>query len=168
LTDNTPESWFIEVLNPSSGSWRLDFTDPKTGNVWKSDEINANGSASHVRYRIQGFFTSGSRSGSNIDVERTMLDAEGNETTVTADAQKYVYKVMLHRRIDGYSFTNYSTATYGTIASTITVFPPNSERGTMSSKPLGGEFVLKCPDEDGVFHSTNKRSINEWDVGLQL
>ena len=133
---NVAEKWFIEVKNPSSGQYRLDFTDPKTNEVWKSDAINANGSASHVFYKIRGFFTSGSRSGSEINVELTMYDAQDAVTTNSADATKYVYEVRLWRRIDGYSFTNSNTATYGNIASTITIKAPNSADGVQSSAPL--------------------------------
>ena len=146
----------------------MSFTDPKTNTVWNSDKINANASASHLFYRIRWFFRDRRRYSADPDVVRVMYNADGEETTSTSEAQKYVYEIRLRKRITGYSFTNYSTTTFGSIASTITVFPPNSDRGTQSSAPLAGRFILKCPDEDGVFQVTPSRGMTEWEQGVQV
>ena len=137
----------------------MDFTDPKTGDVWKSEAISANGSAWHVYSLIKGFFTHWQRWGSDINVDRVMYDADNAVTENSDDAVKYVYNVELKKRIDGYSFTAYNTATYGNIASTITINPPNGASGTQSSMPLAGNFQVKCPDENGVFHTSREMDI---------
>ena len=146
----------------------MDLTDPKTGNVWKSDAIDANASSNDMFWKIRGFFTDGNRAGSEIDVVRTMQDKDGKDTTDSGAATKYTYTVRLWKRIDGYSFTAYNTATFGNIASTIKINPPNSSKGKKSSTPLSGNFVLSCPDDKGVMHKLSEKDINEWEQGVQV
>lgn len=58
-----------------------------------------------------------------------MYDSNGDVTTTTSSATKYVYTVKLVKRIDGYSFTAATVLPVGTISSTITLIGPYATGG---------------------------------------
>lgn len=78
-----------------------------------------------------------------------MYDSTGAVTSDATKAKKYVYTITLMKRITGFSFTSFAILPYGSISSVITVMPPYGAGGIASSKPLGGYFVIKCPDPNG-------------------
>lgn len=166
--ENIPEQWTITINNPGTGKFKLSMKSPKETTSWLSGEITANTSADGMRSGLIGFYNNGARANSNIAVTRTMYDAGGLETTVLADAKKFIYKVKVVRRITGYSFTAVSVLPIGTISSQITVQKPSDAGGIASSPPMSGKFTIQCQDKAGTVHTSQVIDYNQWDEGIRV
>jgi hypothetical protein len=128
--ENTPETWTLEILNPSStGTFKLSMKSPKQTTAFITDAIACNVVSGTLESRLNAFFNSSARAGSVCKVTRTMYDANGAVTTTTASAKKYVYTIKLVKRIDGFSFTAATVLPVGTITSTVTVNGPYATGG---------------------------------------
>ena len=145
-TNTVAEKWSLTVVNPSSGSYVLALQSPKETTVWKSAAILCNEPSNTFGGKIAAFFQGHTRAHGNMAVDFKMYDASDAVTTNTANAKKYVYTVTLMKRITSTSFTSFQIIPVGSISSTVTVQTPYGTNGIKSSKPLGGSFVIKCPD----------------------
>ena len=95
-----------------------------------------------------------------MQVNLDMYDSANVKTTVVANAKKYVYTIILMKRINGVSFSSYTVVPYGSITSTVTVMPPYGASGIKSSAPLSGFFVITCPDPSGKIFKTRPKGYN--------
>lgn len=75
---------------------------------------------------------------------KTYYDADDLEVAEgDAGITKVIFTLKLQLRIDGFSFDSAQVANIDS-ASVVTVTPPSL--GIQSTAPLGGRFVIKCPD----------------------
>ena len=158
--NNVAEQWTISVTNPSSGQYKLGLKSPKETTTWISDSIPCNTNAEGLKYKIGGFFSSNTRTSSDISVSLVMYDAANAVTTSTASAKKYVYTIKLKRRITGFSFTAATVYPVGTITSTVTVVKPSDPTGIASSAPLAGNFIVSCTDKSGIIQKSPPINYN--------
>ena len=148
---NVPEQWTLTIANPGTGKFKLSLRSPLESKDWESGEIACNSSADTMKWALYGFFADWQRAGSDITVTLAMFDAKGLATTVVANATKYVYTVILMRRISGYSFTKATVSPVGdTFTSVVSIVKPSDAGGVASSAPLSGEFLIQCLDDKGV------------------
>ena len=122
---------------------------------WKTEEIEDDCSASTLRERIKGYFSS--RWGSDITVVKVDYDDMDVETTDSALVVKSVYTVTLLKRINGPSFAS-AAILQDVVAATITIDVPFQN----SSPPLSGSFIITCPDEQGNSLPTHEFDYTEW------
>jgi hypothetical protein len=90
-----------------------------------------------------------------------MFDSSDQETTTSSDSVKHIYSVRVKKLIDQASFS--SANVIGTVSSTISIAKIQD-----SSTPLGGNFKITCPDENGNNWSTGEFSYNHWIEGLDF
>lgn len=88
----------------------------------------------------------------NIDVNLTMYDVNGTETTEEANATSYVYHVVLRELIEGMSVTSISVVKASTSA-TITIDLPTDVQ--LSAEPLRGKYRVKCVDHENFTSYSN-------------
>lgn len=85
--------------------------------------------------------------GSSVTVTKTNYDAAGLPDPVDASLIKtVVYRVEVDKRLDGPSFKSISVIKDPANTSTITVVKPTDVGGSLGSAPLGGNYILNCPD----------------------
>ena len=145
---NVAEEWTLTINNPDSGSFLLNFiVATANGPVVKQTlPMNADMSAGTLRQRIvQLVYTK--FYGSNIEVTKLRYDVNDVVTDVTADVVKAIYTIKVLKRINQASASTISAVPIDTAASVVAT-PPMG--GILSSTPLSGNFIISCPDANGV------------------
>jgi len=133
--------------------------DSNSVQLWKSDEIGGDFSASSLRDKIKNYYYS--IWGSNIDVDKVDYDDQDAETTDSTLIAKSVYTVTVKKRISQASFTSAMVITEN---ATVTV----STQTQLSSMPLSGKFKVTCPDENGSLFSTKDFNYSDWTEGIDF
>lgn len=91
---------------------------------------------------------------------RTLYDIDDLEVAdFNADVTKSVYTCSVAKRINGFSFDSGQGAIL-TSTSVITIVPPAEVQ--MSSAPLSGNFVIKCPDPTNPLIEHTSGSLGWW------
>ena len=108
---NIEEKFNIEVSGSVGENYYITFVDPNWTEdqpfedmIWKSDEIADDCSASSMRNRIKGYFSS--VWGSDISVTSVDYDMMDMETDDSDLVFKTIYTVTLLKRINGPSFVS--------------------------------------------------------------
>jgi hypothetical protein len=113
---NTPD--FESIKYPITASVNvLTYPDPDSGKYLlifqgadlkkhQSELVTADASASNLKDAIKEFYID--NVGTNIDVNLTMYDVNGTETTNSTNATSYVYYVVLRELITDMSVTSIS------------------------------------------------------------
>lgn len=166
--DNVAETWTLVINNPSSGKFKVGLKSPKETTTWLSGEIASNLNAFDMYLKIRDFFTADARAATDINVTLKMYDATNTETTIAANATKYIYTIKAKKRISGYSFTTSAAYIISPNTSTIVINGPSQPGGVASSAPMSGNFVVSCTDKNGVTHKSSNIYQSQWDEGLRL
>ena len=71
-------------------------------------------------------------------------------TEDNALVKSYVYKIEVDKRINGYSFADVQVTSAPDNTSIISVIKPTETEkgGIQSSPPLGGKYIVNCPNPD--------------------
>ena len=162
-TDEVRDTMRITIENVDDGEYMLTLVDPESGQMTTSSAITVGCAAWQLRSAIVNHYYT--YLGSNIIVDRFIYDADGNETTSTSDAAKYVYNITTKKMINGTSLnTVYVSKT--TTAATITVEMPTEVQ--TSQQPLSGSFRVKCVDKDGFESYSEAVSYSASWLNIQL
>jgi len=140
----TYEKLQVLVENPDSNNYRLKFTDPSSGDVFTTDSISADASAGTFEDLVEDFWDD--YYSSNIDVTRTMLDSNGDETEDSDEMVAYLYEIEVEELQESDTVTY---ATVQTISTAATVTISLASEVQQSDPPLSGSFTVKCFNEDG-------------------
>jgi hypothetical protein len=124
IQTNVAEEWYLIVANPDSGSYKLNFVNPRTTpmSYVTTSSIDANTDANTFRKRVDEFYST--VWGGACSVERVMYDSDSVETTDSSLATSYRYNVKLLKQIDQISTTSI-TATKADTSSSISITPPS-------------------------------------------
>ena len=108
---NIAEKFNIEISGSMGQNFFIQFVDPNWTDsqpiedmFWKTDEIADDCSASTMRNRIKGYFSS--KWGSDISVAKVDYDIMDMETSDSDAVMKSIYTVTLLKRINGPSFSS--------------------------------------------------------------
>lgn len=125
------------------GTYLLRFQDPDDLSWTNSNEMAVYSSKSTMRSSIKGFFWSKYRT--DIEVNLTMYDVNGTETTSSSNATQSVYYVRLKSLISTISHANIKVIR--DTSATITV----DQAGDIqtSDAPLSGSYRIVCPGPAG-------------------
>ena len=53
-----PEKWTVEITNMDSATYKINILHPTLGEMWQTDEIAADASASSFKNAVDGYFWS--------------------------------------------------------------------------------------------------------------
>ena len=85
--------------------------------------------------------------------------------------KSYVYKIEVSKRINGYSFADVQVSSAQENTSIISIIKPTETEkgGIQSSPPLGGKYIVNCPNPDNPSEIAKSRELdfNRWYGGLQ-
>lgn len=135
---NVYEKFNVTVNSQTGASYKLKFVNPRYDpknvrsiQIWTTNKLEDTYSASQFSGAVWRYWND--IWGSGINVELTMFDTNGVETTDSANATQRVYTVTVKRLISEQSFT---MAMVDTTNADVTVGAPYS----LSSAPLRGSF----------------------------
>ena len=92
---NTPESWWVTVSNPDSGTFKLNLLNPTTtpASYWQSAPISASASSNEFRSAINGYYRK--FFSMEVAVQKQMFDVSSAITTNAQEAVTTVFTVTL-------------------------------------------------------------------------
>jgi hypothetical protein len=164
-SEQTFETFRINVTNPDSKTYKLAFQNPTTLKYNLSSDIAGSASASSMRNAIKGYFSS--TFGADIVVNLTMYDANGTNTTNSTNSTLNVYHVRLRKLITGKSVAGIMRVSTGS-SSAVTFDLP--EVVQLSAAPLSGRYRFKCVNEKNQTSYSSEISTGwswHW-VGVKL
>ena len=169
--DNVAETWEIHVTDPSSGVYALVFMDPKDDEfVRTEDNIRSDCSAGTFEDRIRDRYYK-HHVGSSVTVTKTNYDAAGLPDPVDASLIKTsVYRVEVDKRLNAPSFKSISVIKDPANSSTVTVVKPTDVGGALGTAPLGGSYIINCPDPGNplAIAQTTEIQWHEWAPGIEI
>lgn len=129
----------ITIMNPDGGNFILNIQNPKTNQMWASDQISTKSGTWPLTVAIQNFYYS--TWGIGVAVNLIMYDVNNIVTTSSKLGVKYVYTVNVGKSIPSASTNNILVQKVST-KSTITIGLPVNVQ--LSSPPLKGSFKITC------------------------
>jgi hypothetical protein len=151
----------ITVGNPAAGGkYYLNYQNPTNLTYWTSSAIDVAATAAQMKSAVKGYY-SGVYS-SDINVNLTMYAANGTNVSDAAEAETYVYHIVMRKLISTVSASNIILSKQ-TQASVTFELPSTVEQ---SSAPLTGKFRITCPiyGNDVALEpmATVDIKLNEW------
>lgn len=98
---------------------------------------------------VSGFYKTKYDTG--VNATRTMYTATGNKTDDVTMATKFEFLITLKALISQESVIDIQSMTVESSAKITTTLPRNV---TLSAKPLGGKYRIKCPNHKGMIYYT--------------
>ena len=144
-------------------TYKLNFLHPELGEIWQSEEIAADASASTFKSGISGYYSD--YYGSSISVTLEYYnDVDELIETLDEFVVKYKYTINLLRRISGYTTSSITFLAVDTAATAAIEYP---ETVQLSAAPLAGKYIITCTDPQGVEWPTAEIPYNNWDASVQ-
>ena len=94
----------ITIMNPDGGNFILNIQNPKTNQMWASDQISTKSGTWPLTVAIQNFYYS--TWGIGVAVNLIMYDVNNAVTTSSKLGVKYVYSVNVGKSIPSASTNN--------------------------------------------------------------
>lgn len=153
----------IEVDGVDAGQFKVVFMHPTTlkPNATKN-YISMNATASELKSAVKDYYQFVVNC--DIDVTRTMFNADGNETTNATEVVKSIYNITLTRLISGQSVSSIMTTKTGSTA-TVTVRAPSVVQ--QSSPPLTGRWRVQCKDERGYISLSDSIHVGAHPITIE-
>lgn len=144
IPDQTYEKMWVKIQNADSNSYRLKLTNPDDGEVFTSESIAADATNWVFRSYIRRYFIW--NKGTDIDVTKISIDADGVETDDADLIDAYLYEITL-RELQAADSVSVITVQRVSTSATITTYLPSEVQ--QSSPPMTGKFKILCYNEDG-------------------
>ena len=133
------ETTMINITAADDGEYLLVFTNPRNNQAVSSERIKANAGKGTLKNAIKSYYKNNDI-GSNIAVNMTQYDADGNVTTNdTAEAFR-LYYIVLDRMIWIPSASKIQVIKVNTAADIQVTLPEDLQ---LSATPLGGYYKIK-------------------------
>jgi len=143
--------WDFMVTNPDNGTYVINIVDTTGAKIgfYTTETISADADASTVQDAINGFYSS--VWDCDVNVTRTLFDADAVEIDDAANATQMLYTVTVLKQMAGFSTSGVSVRSTadedkGTNATEASIKTTPPTRGQMSSAPFNGTFTVTCTD----------------------
>lgn len=162
-TGKMRETTRINVTNADGGEYLLIFTNPRNNENVKSERILTTATVGQFANSVKNFYKKNGI-GSNIDVNLTQYDADGNVTTNSSLEASRVYHIVLQNVIGQKSATKIQVIKVSTSSDIQVELPENIQ---LSDTPLSQYYRVKCIDHEGYESLSNRLYPGQGEWAIQ-